>query len=54
MRCNAALTRVTCSEIVDADDYQPEDKATLKRLGIEILPVSEIENIVLLPGWGEQ
>ena len=52
MRCNAALTRVTCSGIVDADDYQPEDKATLKRLGIEILPVSEIENIVLLPEVG--
>ena len=49
MRRNANLTRVTCSGIVDADDYQPEDVANLEECGVSILPVSEIENLVLLP-----
>ena len=49
MRRNVALTRITCSGIVDADDYEDEDKVYLRELGIETLPVSEIENIVLLP-----
>ena len=50
MRQNATLTRVTCAGIVDADDYQPEDVERLNRLGIAVLPISEIENLVLLPG----
>jgi ABC-type branched-subunit amino acid transport system ATPase component len=49
MRANDDLTRVTCSGIVDADDYQPDDINYLRRLGIAVLPVSEIENIILLP-----
>lgn len=49
MRKNTELTRITCSGIVDADDYQEDDRVELKRLGIEILPVSEIENLFLLP-----
>jgi ABC-type branched-subunit amino acid transport system ATPase component len=49
MRRNAALTRITCSGIVDADDYQPEDIALLGQSGVAVLPVSEIENLVLLP-----
>ncbi len=50
MRRNANLTRVTCSGIVDADDYSQEDKDYLVGLGIATLPVSEIENMILLPG----
>ena len=49
MRANPGLTRVTCSGIVDADDYTDEEKLTFEEKGIEILPVSEIENIFLLP-----
>lgn len=49
MRANASLTRVTCSGIVDADAYDQSEMEFLKKKGIEILPVSEIENIFLLP-----
>lgn len=49
MRRNETLTRVTCSGIVDADDYQAEEIAHLRGLGVAVLPVSEIENIILLP-----
>ncbi len=49
MRKNAALTRLACSGIVDADDRTPEEIERLHRLGIAVLPVAEIENIVLLP-----
>lgn len=49
MRRNKAFTRVTCSGIVDADDYQAEEVAHLADLGVAVLPVSEIENIILLP-----
>ena len=49
MRKNQELTRVTCSGIVDADDHQADDIAHLDSLGIAVLPVSEIENIILLP-----
>ena len=49
MRRNAHLTRVTCSGLVDSDDYNAADAEHLRTLGIETLSVSEIENIVLLP-----
>ena len=49
MRRNAALTRVTCSGMVDADDYAHDERAFLAGQGIAVLPVSEIENLVLLP-----
>lgn len=49
MRKNAALTRVTCSGIIDADDYDEDDARHFAKLGIKILPVSEIENVILLP-----
>lgn len=49
MRHNASLTRITCSGIVDADDYSQEDQEYLQNLGIATLPVSEIENLILLP-----
>ena len=49
MRENANLTRITCSGIVDADDYDDEDKKYLAKQGIKVLPVSEIENVIALP-----
>jgi hypothetical protein len=49
MRRNRELTRVTCSGIVDADDYAAEDVTYLNSLGVAVLPVSEIENVILLP-----
>ena len=49
MRANASLTRVTCAGIVDADAYDATDANFLQDKGIAILPVSEIENLFLLP-----
>ena len=49
MRRNAALTRVTCHGIVDRDHRSDDEIQHLRSLGVEVLPVSEIENIVLLP-----
>lgn len=49
MRHNANLTRIECSGIVDADDYNAEEKQRLSSLGVAVLPVSEIENLFLLP-----
>lgn len=49
MRNNAPLTRLNCSGIVDADDHSASDKERLNTLGISVLPVSEIENIFLIP-----
>ena len=49
MRNNASLTRVTCSGIVDGDDYAQADKDNLAGLGIQVLSVSEVENLLLLP-----
>ena len=49
MRKNANLTRITCSGIVDADDYDDEDEKYLAKQGIKVLPVSEIENVIALP-----
>lgn len=49
MRANATLTRVNCAGIVDADAYTLEEATALRSKGIEILPVSEIENLFLLP-----
>ena len=64
LRQNRVLTRVTCACIVDADDYQPDDIAILGQYGVSVLPVSEIENLVLPPavsraiaeseGYGDQ
>jgi hypothetical protein len=49
MRQNLSLTRINCSGIVDADDYNEEDKRQLDSFGVAVLPVSEIENLFLLP-----
>jgi ABC-type molybdenum transport system ATPase subunit/photorepair protein PhrA len=49
MRANAQLTRVTCAGIVDADDYTADEIQYLNRLGVFPVPVSEVENLILLP-----
>lgn len=49
MRENSQLTRVTCAGIVDADDYTTDEILHLNSLGVFPLPVSEIENLILLP-----
>lgn len=49
MRANAALTRVTCAGLVDADSRTEADLASLAADGISVLPVSEVENLLLLP-----
>lgn len=49
LRHNSSLTRIQCSGIVDADDYNEEDIQHLASLGVLTLPVSEIENIILMP-----
>jgi len=49
MRANAQLTRITCAGIVDADDYTMDEIQYLNSFGVFPLPVSEIENLILLP-----
>lgn len=49
MRRNMALTRVTCAGLVDSDDYTEDEATAMASHGIGVLPVSEIENLVLLP-----
>ena len=49
MRRNASLSRVKCCGIVDADNFDNKDKDYLAKRGVAILPVSEIENVFLLP-----
>lgn len=49
MRANADLTRITCAGIVDLDGRDENDRGYLKKRGIFTLPVSEIENLFLLP-----
>jgi len=49
MRANGALTGIKCSGIVDADGYDASEIEFLRSKGIAILPVSEIENLFLLP-----
>ncbi len=49
MRANATLTRICCAGIIDADGYTEEEVQAFRAGGVEILPVSEIENLFLLP-----
>ncbi len=52
LRANAQLTRVKCAGIVDADDYAADEIQYLNGLGVFPLPVSEVENLILLPEVG--
>lgn len=49
LRANQQLTRVYCAGIVDADDHNSTDIIAFRNMGIVVLPVSEIENLFLLP-----
>ncbi len=49
MRKNAELTRLKCSGIVDGDGYSEAEIGKLNEMGVQVLPVSEIENMILLP-----
>ena len=49
MRHNPEFAWITCSGIVDADHRPAEEIAYLNDHDISVLPVSEIENIILLP-----
>jgi len=49
LRQNASLTRIACSGIVDADDYNQSDTDYLTSRGIKVLPFSEIENVFVHP-----
>lgn len=49
MRRNAAFTRIQCAGLVDADGHDEADRLSLAENGIKTLPVSEIENLLLLP-----
>jgi energy-coupling factor transporter ATP-binding protein EcfA2 len=49
LRHNAAFTRIQCAGLVDADGHDEADRARLSEIGIQVLPVSEIENLLLLP-----
>lgn len=49
MRANASLTRVTCAGLVDADSRSDAEVARLTADGISVLPVSEVENLLLIP-----
>jgi ABC-type cobalamin/Fe3+-siderophores transport system ATPase subunit len=49
MRRNASLTRVTCAGLIDGDDYTPQEREAFAEQGVAVLPVSEIENLILLP-----
>lgn len=49
MRKNASLTRITCAGIIDADGRSNEEIDKLAGMGVSVLPVSEIENLILIP-----
>jgi hypothetical protein len=49
MRRNAAFTRITCAGLVDADGRDAAERAHLAGIGVSVLPVAEIENLLLLP-----
>lgn len=46
---SAQLHRVGCAGIVDADGRSSQEAAQLETLGVYRLPVSEVENLLLLP-----
>ena len=53
MRSIDPLTRVSCHGIVDRDHRPDNEIQRLHSLGVGVLPVAEIENIVLLPEVSE-
>jgi ABC-type dipeptide/oligopeptide/nickel transport system ATPase component len=49
LRRNQELTRLRCYGLVDADGHELEEIARMQERGVSVLPVSEIENLILLP-----
>ena len=49
MRSNAAFTRIHCAGLIDADGRDANEIKYLTNIGISVLPVAEIENLLLLP-----
>ena len=49
MRTNDALTRITCHGIVDGDHRPTDEIHYLRDHGVSVLPVTELENVFLLP-----
>lgn len=49
MRANSRIAWVKCAGIVDGDGHDESDRSYLASLGVAVLPVSEIENLILLP-----
>lgn len=46
---NSSFTRIVCHGVVDSDGQEEADIQRLQKLGVQPLPVSEIENLLLLP-----
>lgn len=49
MRGNASFTRIHCAGIIDADGYDASEIEYFRGHNIFVLPVSEVENLFLLP-----
>ena len=49
IRTNAALTRITCHGIVDGDQRSADEIDYLRDRGVAVLPVTELEDVFLLP-----
>lgn len=49
LRANQQLTRIHCAGIVDADDHNSAEIEAFSNMGVHVLPVSEIENLFILP-----
>ena len=49
MRSNAAFTRISCAGLIDADGRDAIEQTRLADIGVSVLPVAEIENLLLLP-----
>ncbi len=54
MRQHPTLAHVTCAGIVDADDQSAGDIVYMHGLGVEVLPVAEIENLIMMPVVAEE
>lgn len=50
---NSGLTRLECRGLIDSDSRTEEEKEVLCSEGVYCLPVSEVENIFLLPSVSE-
>ena len=49
LRSNRALLEKKCAGLIDRDDLDVDDRDEVQRLGVQVLPVCEVENLLLLP-----